>query len=129
MTTLVLHYVLSTTSVCESAGLLRPSPYIEEVNMSMPKSQAVILVSPTFYIQRKQFYGDYCTVRPLLFRWSSLTADHIKRLMCIKPGDNQLYVAFFMSLLRKYQRKDQVPDFTQFIEEVKQVCKRTVGSS
>ena len=122
MTTLVLHYDLSTTSVCESAGLLTPSPYIEEVNVSIPKSQAVILVSPTFYLQRKHFYGDYCTVRPLLFRWSSLTADHIKRLMCIKPGDNQLYIASFMSLLRKYQRKDQVPDFTQFIEEVKQVC-------
>ena len=122
MTTLVLHYDLSTTSVCESAGLLTPSPYIEEVKVSMPKSQAVILVSPTFYLHRKRFYGDYCTVPPLLFRWSSLTTDHIKRLMCIKPGDNQLYVASFMSLLRNYQRKDHVPDFTQFIEEVKQVC-------
>ena len=124
MTALVLHYDQSTTSVCEAAGLLAPNPSIIPVvgSSSVPRSKAVVLVSPTYYKQRKAFYGDYCTVRPLLFKWSSLTADHIKRIMRIGTADNQLYVASFMTLLRGYQRKCLVPDFTQFMEEVKEVC-------
>ena len=81
------------------------------------------MVSPTFYKQRKAFYGEYCNVRPLLFKWSSLTAHHIKRIIRIGASDNQLYVTSFMSLLRRYQRQDVVPKFAQFIEEVNEVCK------
>jgi OST-HTH/LOTUS domain len=77
MTALVLHYDQNTTAVCEAAGLLLPSPKIRQ-RASVQKSKAVVLVSPTFYSQRKRFYGDFCTVRPLLFKWNSLTADHIK---------------------------------------------------
>jgi OST-HTH/LOTUS domain len=77
MTALVLHYDQNTTAVCEAAGLLLPSPKIRQ-RASVPKSKAVVLVSPTFFSQRKKFYGDFCTVRPLLFKWNSLTADHIK---------------------------------------------------
>ena len=79
-------------------------------------------MSPTFYKQRKAFYGDYVTVRPLLFKWSSLTADHIKRIMRIGAAENQLYVASFLTLLRGYQRRAVVPEFTQFMEEVREVC-------
>jgi hypothetical protein len=121
MTALVLHYDQSTTSVCEAAGLLSPSPRSPE-GPCVPRSKATILVSPTFYKQRKAFYGDYCTVRPLLFKWSSLTADHIKRVMRIETGANQLYVASFMTLLRGYQRRAVVPEFARFIEEVKEMC-------
>ena len=121
MTALVLHYDLNTSSVCEAAGLLSPSSVIPNCP-SVPQSRAVILVSPTFYKQRKAFYGSYCTVRPLLFKWSSLTADHIKRIMRIGPSDNQLYVASFMTLLRRYQRQGIVPKFTDFIRQVKDVC-------
>lgn len=120
MTAMVLHYDQSTTSVCEAAGLL--SPKNSSHNCNVAKSKAVILVSPTYYKQRKAFYGEYCHVHPLLFRWSSLTADHIKRVMRITAEDNQLYVASFMGLLRRYQRKAVVPKFEQFIEEVKEVC-------
>jgi DNA phosphorothioation-dependent restriction protein DptH len=42
--------------------------------------------------------------------------------MRIGPNDNQLYVASFMTLLRRYQRQDVVPDFSKFIEEVKEAC-------
>ena len=113
MTSLVLHYDHNPKSVCEAAGLLSPNPsfqaamsHLEEnVAAAVPKSKAVILVSPTYYAQRKKYYGDYCTVKPLLFRWSSLGADHIKRIMRIESGDNQLYVAVFLDLLREYQRK------------------------
>jgi hypothetical protein len=33
-----------------------------------------------------------------------------------------LYVASLLTVLRGYQRKALVPDFTHFIEEVKEVC-------
>ncbi|CAB9514940.1 conserved hypothetical protein [Seminavis robusta] len=128
MTTLVLHYDQNTTSICEAAGLLSPAPVLKE-NLAelsrlccVPSAKATILVSPTYYKQRKAFYGDHCTVRPLLFRWHTLTADHIKRIMRIGAADNQLYVASLMTLLRKYQRAHVVPDFVDFIEEVKTVC-------
>eukprot|EP00588_Corethron_pennatum_P029592 CAMPEP_0194337410 /NCGR_PEP_ID=MMETSP0171-20130528/76192_1 /TAXON_ID=218684 /ORGANISM="Corethron pennatum, Strain L29A3" /LENGTH=610 /DNA_ID=CAMNT_0039101177 /DNA_START=326 /DNA_END=2154 /DNA_ORIENTATION=- len=129
MVSLVLHYDQNTTSICESAGLLLANSQIHEHMMktgttvnSVPKSKAVIMVSPTFYRQRKAFYGDRVIVRPLLFKWKSLTADHIKRIMRINDGDNQLYVASFMDLLRAYQRKDIVPSFLSFLEEVRRIC-------
>ena len=59
------------------------------------------------------FYGEYCTVKPLLLKWRSLTADHIKRIMRISEGDNQLYVASMLSLLRGYQRAGMMPSFQQ----------------
>mmetsp|Transcript_19357 Transcript_19357/g.27219 ORF Transcript_19357/g.27219 Transcript_19357/m.27219 type:complete len:716 (+) Transcript_19357:294-2441(+) len=121
MTTVVLHYDESVSSICESIGLLSPSSNVM-YNASIPKSDAVILVSPTYYKQRKDFYGEICTVKPLLFRWNSLTADHIQRFMRISNTDNQLYVASFMTLLRKYQREGIVPNFNDFIAEVKDVC-------
>jgi len=128
-TTLVLHYDQNTTSICEAAGLLSPHPNIKtkmnQVGHSVGavlKEKAVILVSPAFYLQRKKFYGDTCTVKPLLFRWRSLTADHIKRIMRIESGDNQLYVASFLDLLRSYQKKAVVPDFADFLKQVRNVC-------
>lgn len=129
MTSMVLHYDQNTSSICEAAGLLSPNPSIQS-KMShvghrvgaVPKDKAVILVSPAFYKQRKKFYGDYCSVRPLLFRWRSLTADHIKRIMRIESGENQLYVASFLNLLRGYQKQDVVPDFASFMEQVRKVC-------
>ena len=122
MTTLVLHYDQNTTSVCEAAGLLSPVPVLKGLSCSVPFTKAVALVSPTYYKQRKAFYGDHCTVRPLLFRWHTLTADHIKRIMRIGAKDNQLYVASCMDLLRKYQRRAIVPEFVDFIEEIKTAC-------
>jgi DNA helicase HerA-like ATPase len=82
----------------------------------------VVLVSPSYYQQRKAFYGNYCTVKPLLFRWSTLSADHIIKIMRVKPDDNQLYVAQLLNLLRSYQRQGIVPDFNAFMTEVQSMC-------
>lgn len=128
MTALVLHFDQNTVSMCEAAGLMSPAPmlmdYLKKASepCCVPKSKAAILVSPTYYKQRKAFYGDRCNVHPLLFRWRTLPADYIKRIMRVGATDNQLYVACCMSLLRKYQRADVVPDFDEFIEELKEVC-------
>lgn len=76
MTSMVLLYDQNTTSICETAGLLSLSPTVKSKmdlvghNVgAVPKDKAVILVSPSFHKQRKKFYGDYCNVKPLLFRW------------------------------------------------------------
>ena len=129
MTSMVLHYDQNTSSICEAAGLLSPNPFIQsKMNLvghnvnAVPKDKAVILVSPAFYKQRKKFYGDYCSVKPLLFRWRSLTADHIKRIMRIENGENQLYVASFLNLLREYQKQAVVPEFADFMGQVRKVC-------
>jgi hypothetical protein len=125
MTALVLHYDQNVTSVCEATGLIGPVPTLQKLfgrPVCLPQEKMVVLVSPTYYLQRKKFYGDYCTVRPLLFRWANLTADHIKKLMCINEGDNQLYVASMLSLLRSYQRSAVVPEFQGFLNQVQSVC-------
>jgi len=61
-------------------------------------------------------------VRPLLFKWSLLSADHIKRIMRIKPSDSQLYMASLLDLLRRYQRRAVIPAFTDFVAEVRAAC-------
>ena len=53
--------------------------------------EVVVLVSPSFYHQRKQFYGSkdgkvLYRVIPLLFRWSALDAVQLKKLMRINEG-------------------------------------------
>jgi hypothetical protein len=89
----------------------------------LSREKMVVLVSPTYYYQRKNFYGDYCVVKPLLFDWTKLTADHIRRFMKLEENDNQLYISSMMDLLRGYQRQNKVPQFHDFVNEVKQICK------
>jgi len=86
------------------------------------RDKMVVLVSPSFYKQRKQFYGDYCVVKPLLFKWKNLTADHIRLLMRLSDDDNQLYVSVLLDLLRRYQRANSVPPFATFRAEVEKLC-------
>lgn len=74
MSALVLHYDQSVTSVCEATGLVSARKDIPRPSSSsapqLSKDKMVVLVSPTFYKQRKAFYGDRCTVKPLLFQWN-----------------------------------------------------------
>jgi hypothetical protein len=132
MATLVLHYDQNVTSVCEATGLISPLPGLARLLAGasgpggparcLPREKMVVLVSPSYWRQRRAFYGDYCTVRPLLFRWATLTADHIKKIMRIRDGDGQLYVAAMLDLLRQYQREAVTPAFPAFVEEVRQHC-------
>lgn len=127
MTALVLHYDQNVTSVCEVTGLITAHPELKRIlgiKRSVPRQRMTVLVSPTYYKQRRAFYGNYCEVKPLLFRWSSLTADHIKRIMRIQDTDNQLYVAVMLTVLRQYQRAGVIPDFNEFMSELKAVCSK-----
>ena len=126
MAALVLHYDTSPAAIIESTGLLWPAPAVQRLlgpaAVRLPRSRCAILVSPAYLKQRRAFYGGAVDVHPLLLRWSSLTADHIKRLMRLKEGDNQLYVSSLLDLLRRYQRRGVVPVFADFVVEVKELC-------
>lgn len=124
MSAVVLHFDPSPASICEVTGIISPSPrlYGAAPSRCLPRDRMVVLVSPTFYHQRRAFYGDYCEVRPLLFSWASLTADHLRRIMRVDEGDNQLYVASMLNVLRGFQRGGSLPGFEIFLETVNRVC-------
>lgn len=126
---LVLHYDQSVNNVCEATGLRKVDAQIErhfrlnDQNVSGVK-RMVILVSPTYYKQRKRFYSDQeFEIRPLLFKWSSLGAQQLKKLMRLSEKDTQLYVSVMLDLLRSYQRDQCIPVFEDFVKEVKKLCK------
>ena len=137
MAALVLHYDQNVTSVCEATGLISPLPGLARLLAGgragegdlppppprcLPREKMVVLVSPSYWRQRRAFYGDYCVVRPLLFRWATLTAAYIKRIMRIKDGDGRLHVAAMLDLLRQYQREAVTPAFPVFVGEVRLHC-------
>eukprot|EP01035_Chromulina_nebulosa_P029882 gene29882-39661_t len=149
MTTLMFHYDQNPTNVCEATGLIEPSDLVrmhwnrsqkqggpiqedgvDNSKSSLPlfrlpaldKENLVVLCSPSYYHQRKRYYGDYCQVRPLLFPWESLTAKQIKTLMRIDESGTQLYVAVMLDLLRRYQRDNLIPNFADFIRKIESTC-------
>jgi hypothetical protein len=128
MMSLVLHFDQSIGSMCEATGLIAPNPALAgqlppgSPTPCLPREGMLVLVSPSFYRQRKAFYGGYCEVRPLLLSWASLTADSIKRIMRIGEDENQLYVATLLSVLRDAQRRGALPDFAAFLAEVRDKC-------
>jgi hypothetical protein len=122
LSALVLHYDMVEASVCESVGLASPTRGLRGLPV-LPRERMVVLVSPTYFHQRARFYGPSVDVRPLLFEWQSLTADHLKRIMRVSDGDTQpLYISSLLTLLRRYQRSAQRPSWAAFVEEVKKLC-------
>ena len=91
----------------------------------LDRKNLLVLCSPSYYHQRKRYYGDYCEVRPLLFPWESLTAKQIKTLMRIDESGTQLYVAVMLDLLRRYQRENLIPNFADFIRKIESSCSGT----
>ncbi|KAJ8603507.1 hypothetical protein CTAYLR_005122 [Chrysophaeum taylorii] len=117
MTGLVVRYDTCETSVCEATAL-------RESAILPSGCKVVVLVSPSFYSQRRKFYeGMGAEVFPLLFRWASLDARQLKILMRISESDaqqeqQQLYVSAMLDKLRGYQRRAKIPDFEGFLEEI-----------
>jgi hypothetical protein len=141
MAALVLHYDQSETNVCEATGLVNLNSTFErllergaaaaaaagagagpahdpKLCLALGQGKVVILVSPTFYHQRKRFYGDGGDK----FRWAALDAVQIKKLMRINESDNQLYVGVMLAKLRGYQRVRGVPEFQSFCKEIMDAC-------
>lgn len=124
MAGLVFHFDHSESNICEMTGLVDSHPRLPKENLvaaQAPLEKIIVLVSPSFYHQRKQFYdsgdGKY-VVKPLLFRWNSLHAAHLKILMGIKHDDKQLYVSLVLAKLQEYQRKSEIPEFEDFCKEM-----------
>jgi hypothetical protein len=92
-----------------------PAPYLGGERL-------LVLCSPSNYLQRKLFYGEAVTVKPLLFKWSRLNAAQIKMLMRLDESSPQLYVAVMLEKLRGYQRRGEVPEFEDFLNEFKDSC-------
>eukprot|EP00038_Savillea_parva_P029666 m.72616 g.72616 ORF g.72616 m.72616 type:complete len:607 (-) comp8793_c1_seq1:396-2216(-) len=138
MSVMVCHYDRSDVNCCEATGLGQPSREIAALlhNMQSPtpapslaKSDVLVLCSPSFYKQRREYYDGICEVRPLLFRWSRLKAQQIKMLMKLDESAPQLYVALMLDVLRGYQRKAKLPAFRDFVREFEAMCSGPSQSS
>uniref|UniRef100_A0A7S3HAL9 Uncharacterized protein n=1 Tax=Spumella elongata TaxID=89044 RepID=A0A7S3HAL9_9STRA len=118
---LVLHYDQSESNCCEAVGLKSPAASLS-LYPDLKVQRLVVLASPTYYLQRKAFYGNSCEVIPLLFDWDTLTATQLKKLMRLSDSDAQLYVSVILNKLREYQRKNKIPSFDGFLDEVMALC-------
>lgn len=121
MSGLVLHFDQSQSNVCEAVGLKSSAAELS-LFPHLRVQELVILVSPSFYKQRKEFYGAEYRVVPLLFDWASLSALQLRKLMRLTDTDSQLYVSTMLNLLRDYQRDNKIPVFSDFVDNVKLLC-------
>jgi hypothetical protein len=115
LATLVFHYDQDMANMCEAVTLTSRRPGIP-FSIS-PVSHMTILVSPSFYLQRKAYYEQIpnCSVYPLLFKWKDLNASQIKSLMRVDIGENiPLYMSSILTMLRRLQKQGKVPDFSIF---------------
>ena len=120
--TIVFHYDQSEYNFCEAVTLT--SRRFSLPSFVSPVPHLTVLVSPSFYLQRQEFYKGYqnCTVVPLLFRWSDLNATQIKSLMRVIDDDSvPLYMSTLLDLLRKIQKSQQFPSYLEFKEKLTQL--------
>ena len=112
MAALMFHYDQSESNVCEATGIVKLNPKLSSrKDLKIPQlPKVVVLVSPTFYRQRRKFYGlsdnadadgdenggDF-DVQPLLFSWSTLDAVQLRSLLHIEEKGN-LIMNFFIYL-------------------------------
>jgi hypothetical protein len=117
---LVLHYDKGESSVCEAVGLVCPRAGFPAPS-ALPRERLLVLVSPSFYLQRRAFYrGLGVAVRPLLFSWAQLDASTLRMLMGLGAADGQLYVTGgVFELLKRYQRRGGMPELPAFERELK----------
>ena len=132
MAVLVCHYDQSDVNCCEATGLgsasaklatlLAEHRHAETPPPSLGGSQILVLCSPSFFHQRRKYYAGVCEVRPLLFRWKSLKAQQLKKLMKLDESSTQLYVALMLDMLRDFQRREKVPAYQDFIRQIEELA-------
>ena len=123
------------STVCDAAGLAIQSDNLaaslQRSGSSIkapfiPQTQIKVLASPFFYKQRQYHYGQAYSVRPITFKWSRLSVDHIKRILRIKETVNDAanqnnQFASVIDVLRKYQKGATRPSFITFCDEIKRL--------
>eukprot|EP00835_Amoeboradix_gromovi_P004416 NODE_343_length_10566_cov_0.542371.p1 type:complete len:601 gc:universal NODE_343_length_10566_cov_0.542371:7576-9378(+) len=113
--TVVFHFDQDESNFCEAITLSNKIGGLPDSISAIPR--ITILVSPSNYIQRKKFYEGIpnCTILPLLFNWSDLNAPQLKSLMRVDSDDQMpLYMSAILDMLRKFQKDDLLPSFSQF---------------
>jgi hypothetical protein len=115
--------------ILQATGLRSAAPQLKKIlgdkfaGRCVGRERMTILVSASYYQQRKEFYRGFdCNIKPLLLRWETLTANQIKCIMGIKDTDSQLYVSTMLNLLKRYQRAATMPPAAKFFEEVRDAC-------
>lgn len=128
MAVLAMHFGKSSQDACELAGLFSPAPELADHFGDLGAKRVVVLVSPTYFKQRVAYYENSgAEVVPLLFRWESLGAAHLRAIMRLDDDKNQqLYISVALDLLRRYQQEATLPDFDDFANEIHDLC--TSGS-
>jgi hypothetical protein len=123
---LVLHFDQSDSNVCEALGLHDMAPSLKTLSERSfhGAKKVIVLVSPNYHLQRRNFYKDmpHVTVRTLRFQWSSLDAAQLKKLMRLDSSDSQLYVSLMLSMLGDYQARNQLPDMDEFFSDFQKKC-------
>ncbi|KAL0479705.1 hypothetical protein AKO1_001713 [Acrasis kona] len=130
VTTMVFHYDQDPVNYCEALtlttrrkGITQSAPVVEDM---------IVLVSPSFYLQRKMYYANApnCRVLPLLFKWSDLNAAQIKNLMRVSADDDMpLYMNVILDLLRRAQKSGEKPSFDKFKQDINDLMFSTQQNS
>lgn len=137
MSVLVCHFDKTERNPCECASLTLPCPkVVDHLGLKFEDGahvdilgnpitlpvvrKCVILVSPTYFKQRKKMYANMpgTVVKPLLFSWSRLKASQLKTLKHIQSCDSQLYMASLLDVLRQIQRKESDVSFELFKAQI-----------
>ena len=118
--TIVFHYDQNPSTFCEAVTLSSHSPRAPAESPVVEKM--LIFVSPSYYIQRRDYYAGRpnCTVLPLLFCWRQLSADFIKSLMRVETESESvpLYMSLVLNILRGHQKAGSLPDYATFEREL-----------
>jgi hypothetical protein len=125
MAVLAMHFGKTSDDACELAGLMKPLPELKAIlgHAAPCAERVVVLVSPSYFNQRVAYYEGNADVFPLLFRWSKLSAAHLRALMRLDDDNSQqLYVSVALDLLRRYQKEEKIPDFNDFMAEIEDLC-------
>ena len=93
-----------------------------EINFHGMK-KSIILVSPTYYFQRKELYekqNSNSIILPLIFQWSSLNLYQIKKIMALPYLQNQGKLSSsFVEILINSQTQNKLITFNDFITNLR----------
>jgi hypothetical protein len=119
MSAIVLHYDDGSKSPCESIGV----GHYALSGDTRKFCEVKVFVSSTNPDRMDHYREGGYDVTPLYFNWKDLGADHLKKLMGVKPDDTQLYMSTMLNLLRGYQKNRNMPeDVGLFIDAVSEKC-------
>jgi len=109
-TVLALHYDRADeTAFCEMLSLTSwAKPVVDDI---------VVFTSAWNFTSRSKLLAGlpHCTVKPLLFEFSSLSAKHLMSMMCFDGSNSMpLYASIVLDILRQFQRSGKQASLREF---------------